>query len=155
MHLDADELAGVVDLFGLLARDDLLDAVRELAFRRDEPYDADETDADIDDAVAAFVLLEFEYEGRPMLVAGPTAFPTLPDGAEDIPHILDVEPREVDRSVLASPIRDRLTRAASQVTDPDRARELIDVTYDAETWIDVDLSDVRDRLAGVADDNPG
>ena len=155
MHLDAEELAGVVDLFGRLARDDLLDAVSELAFRRDEPYDADETDADIDDAVAAFVLLEFEYEGRPVLVAGPTAFPTLPDGAEDLPHILDVESREVDRLALASPIRDHLTRAASGVTDPDRARELIDVTYDAETWIDVDLADVRDRLERVADGGPG
>ncbi|MGM0397362.1 MAG: DUF7109 family protein [Halobacteriota archaeon] len=155
MHIDADELAGIVDLFGLLPRSALLDAVRELAFRRDVSFDAAETEAAIDDAVASFVLVQFEYEGESVLVPGPTAFPMLPEGAEDLPHILDAERRDVDRSVLADPIRDRLTQAASQVQDPERAHELLDVTYDAEAWTDVDLTAVRDRLERVTGAGPG
>lgn len=155
MNPDADELAGIVDLFGLLSRSALVDAVRELAFRRDVSFDAARTEAAIDDAVASFALIQFEYEGESVLVPGPTAFPVLPDGAEDLPHILDADRRDVDRSVLADPIRDRLTRAARQVRDAERAQELIDVTYDAEAWTDVDLGDVRDRLERVAGAGPG
>ncbi|MFB6133246.1 MAG: hypothetical protein ABEJ44_07590 [Halanaeroarchaeum sp.] len=155
MYLDADELAGIVDLFGFLHRDDLLDAVQELAFRRDVPFDAEETDGAIDDAVEAFALVQFERTGEPVLVAGPTAFPTVPDGAEDLPHILDVPRREVDRSALAGPVRSRLEAAADRVREPDRARDLIDVTYDAEAWTDVDLADVRGRLENTAGNGPG
>ncbi|MFW5938043.1 MAG: DUF7109 family protein [Halanaeroarchaeum sp.] len=155
MNFDADELAGIVDLFGLLARADLVDAVRELAFRRDEDFDAEAAQAAIDEAVADFVLVQFELDGETVVVPGPTAFPMLPDGAEDLPHILDAERRDVDRSVLAAPIQNRLTQAAAAVEDPERARELIDVTYDAEAWSDVDLAEVRERLARVADRGPG
>ncbi|MFW6265816.1 MAG: DUF7109 family protein [Halanaeroarchaeum sp.] len=155
MNPDADELAGIVDLFGLLPRSALVDAVRELAFRRDVSFDAARTEAAIDDAVASFALIQFEYEGESVLVPGPTAFPVLPDGAEDLPHILDADRRDVDRSVLADPVRDRLTRAARRVRDAERAQELIDVTYDAEAWTDVDLGDVRDRLERVAGAGPG
>ncbi|MFB6124718.1 MAG: hypothetical protein ABEJ59_02000 [Halanaeroarchaeum sp.] len=151
MDLDADELAGIVDLFGVLARPALRDAVTELAFREGEPPDEETVDAAIDEAVDEFALLQFQLEGEPTLVPGPTAFPVLPEGAEDLPHILDVERREVDRSILAEPVRTRLEAAAREVADPERAADLIDVTYDAETWTDVDLADVRDRLAPVAD----
>lgn len=155
MHLDPDELAGVVDLFGLLSREDLQAAVRELAFRRDEDFDPAATESAIDDAVASFVLVQFEAEGETVIASGPTAFPSLPAGAEDLPHILDVDRRTVDRSTLAAPVRDRLDSAADRVDDPERARELLDVTYDAESWTDVDLADIRDRLSRVAEDGPG
>lgn len=155
MNLDADELAGIVDLFGLLGRDDVVDAIREVTFRRGDTFDEERAEAAIDEAVADFVLVQFELDGETVLVPGPTAFPMLPEGAEDLPHILDVERRDVDRSRLADPIRTRLTRAATSVTDPDRAQDLIDVTYDAEAWTDVDLEDVRNRLADVTDQPPG
>jgi hypothetical protein len=154
MELDADELAGIVDLFGLLERDDLVDAVREVAFRRDVDFEPDQTAAAIDAAVDAFVLVQFELDDDTVVVPGPTAFPTLPTEAADLPHILDVERRDVDRSVLADPIRRRLAVAADQTSDPERAQELIDVTYDAEAWTDVDLTGIRERLAAVAD-GPG
>lgn len=155
MNLDADELAGIVDLFGLLGRDDVVDAMREIAFRRGDTFDEETAAATIDEAVADFVLVQFELDDEPVLVSGPTAFPMLPEGAEDLPHILDAERRDVDRSVLAAPIRNRLTRAAMSVSDPIRAQELIDVTYDAEAWTEVDLEDVRKRLADVTDRRPG
>ncbi|MFB6094013.1 MAG: hypothetical protein ABEJ77_03635 [Halanaeroarchaeum sp.] len=155
MDLDADDLAGIVDLFGLLPRSDLASAVEELAFRRGEDVPAAAVADAIDEAVADFALLQFDLEGETVVVAGPTAFPTLPAGAEDLVHILEADPRDVDRTALADPIRERLTAAAARVDDPDRASELIDVTYDAETWTEVDLTDVRERLATVADDGPG
>ncbi|MFB6069600.1 MAG: hypothetical protein ABEJ76_01145 [Halanaeroarchaeum sp.] len=152
MDLEADELAGIVDLFGALPRSDLLAAVRELAFRRDEPFEASAVERAIDDAVADFVLLRFEREDETVLVPGPTAFPAMPPGAEDLPHILDATRREVDRAALADPIGRRLEAAAREVSDPERAADLIEVTYDAEAWTDVDLTAVRERLARVADD---
>lgn len=155
MHLDPDELAGIVDLFGFLERGDVQAAVRELAFRRDEPYDEAAVDDAIDDAVESFALVRFEHGERSILVVGPTAFPIVPDGAEDLPHILDVDRRDVDRSSLAGPVRSRLERAAERVSDPGRASELLDVTYDAEAWTDVDLTDVRAQLAAIAEDGPG
>lgn len=155
MTLEPDELAGIVDLFGLLSRAALVDGVREIAFRRDEPFDESETEDAIDEAIDSFVLIQFEHEGESVVVAGPAAFPTLPSGAEDLPHILDVERRSVDRSILADPIRERLELAAVDVTDPDRATELLDVTYDAEAWTDVDLEDVRERLERIAPESPG
>jgi hypothetical protein len=155
MDLDADELAGIVDLFGLLTRDDVVDAIREISFRRGNTFDEDDAETAIDEAVADFVLVQFDRDGETVVAPGPTAFPMLPEGAEDLPHILDVERRDIDRSSLAAPIRKRLTRAAVSVTDPDRAQELIDVTYDAEAWTEVDLEDVRQQLADVADQWPG
>ncbi|MFB6135103.1 MAG: hypothetical protein ABEJ55_08955 [Halanaeroarchaeum sp.] len=155
MHLDPDDLAGIVDLFGYLQREDLQAAVRELAFRRDEQYDEGAVDDAIEDAVESFALVRFEHGDRSILVVGPTAFPVVPDGAEDLPHILDLDRREVDRSALAGPVRTRLERAANRVRDPDRASDLLDVTYDAEAWADLDLTEVRERLAVVADDGPG
>jgi len=151
MDLDADELAGIVDLFGLLPRADLRTAVRELAFRRDTEVTTDAVDSAIDDAVADFVLIQFAMDDETVLVPGPTAFPTMPEGAEDLPHILDAERRTVDRSVLATPIRNRLESAAASVSDPSEAADLLEVTYDAETWTDVALDDVRERLIRVAD----
>lgn len=151
MDYDADELAGIADLFGACPRAGLHDAVDELAFRRGADVDHDALDAAIDAAVDSFALLRFDLDGESMLTPGPTAFPTLPQGGEDLPHILDVERRAVDRSALATPIRRRLEDVAADVTDPDRAADLVDVTYDAEAWTDVDLAGVRERLVAVAD----
>lgn len=156
MDLDADDLAGIVDLFGLLPRADLRTAVRELAFRHDTEVDADAVESAIDDAVAEFVLIQFDLDDETVLVPGPTAFPAMPEGAEDLPHILDTERRTVDRSVLATPIRNRLEEAAATVSDPEAAADLLEVTYDAEAWTTVELDDVRERLTRVADaDGPG
>lgn len=146
---DPDELAGVVDLFGGLTRDELERALRELAFR-----DGDEAaDADVADAVEAarrdLALVAVERDGDDLLVPGPTAFPVLPDGGEDLPHILDVTERDVDRAVAgraaAEHLRGQAARAAA-AGDVDRMEHLLDATYDLEAWADVDAGDVRERL---------
>ena len=148
--LTTDELAGVVDLFGALRRPELEEALSELAYRRGE----DPPDGLVAAAIEEFVLVAFEADGERLLAPGPTAFPTLPDGAEDLPHILDVEARSVDRETLGRAAEQRLRgEAARAVAAGDEARvaELLDVSYDLESWTPVELAGVRERLRRARD----
>ena len=147
-----DELAGVVDLFGALRRSELETALSELAYRRGGEPPA----GLIDGALEAFVLVAFEGEtGEELLAPGPAAFPTLPEGAEDLPHILDVEERSVDRERVGRAAEERLRAAAARAVadgDADRAAELLDVSYDLESWAPIDLAGLRDRLDDARDE---
>lgn len=140
--MNPDELAGIVDLFGVLTREELDSALAELAFKRG----ADPPDGSlIDDAVASYHLVECEAG----LAVGPTAFPTLPTGATDLPHIMSIESRTIDRDRLSWSIEERFrgeTARAVAAGDDDRIDHLRDVSYDLETWGPVDLTQVRDRL---------
>ncbi|WP_049901272.1 DUF7109 family protein [Halococcus agarilyticus] len=157
MEFSHDELAGVVDLFGALTRPELLQACDELAFKRGTEF---EPEGAFDDAITAYRLVAIDpmdlagtqsepTADEPLLAVGPTAFPTLPDRAEDLPHILDIEPREVDRAALGAVAEERFRAdAARAVADDDHARisQLLDVSYDLEAWAPVELGGVRDRL---------
>ena len=154
--MDGDELAGIVDLFGGLTRAELEDALDELAFKRgdelgDEATDGD-SDADgVDAALRDYYLVAVDYDGdalggESLLAPGPVAFPELPEYGTDLPHILDVERRNVDREELAAAVQEHLESEAKDA-DGDRAEYLLDVTYDAEAWAPLDLDDVRDDLA--------
>lgn len=165
-----DELAGVVDLFGGLTRDELADALVELAFKRGQDVDEDAVEATIEDAIHDYYLVEVPQhyvldntvesnetidsddpdDVDNILAPGPVAFPTLPDGAEDLPHILDAPRRDLDRDVLGAAIVNQL-RAEVDDADSDRARDLLDVTYDAEAWASVDLTGIRDDLEARVD----
>ncbi|WP_299237087.1 DUF7109 family protein [Natronomonas sp.] len=145
-----DETAGIVDLFGALSRANAERALSELAYRRGE----EPPEAAIDDAVEAFALVELETDGETVLAPGPAAFPELPAGSEDLPHILDTEGRSVDREAVARAAAERLRAAADRAVaagDADRAAELLEVSYDVEAWGAPALPTVRDRLEGVAD----
>jgi hypothetical protein len=137
-----DEVAGIVDLFGLLTREEAETAIAELAYRRGQepPEEA------VNDALSSFALVGVDRDGERFLAPGPAAFPTFPDGAEDLPHILDLDDRSVDtdRRVDAATARLR-TEAVCAVTvgDAERATELIDISYDLEAWGDRDLSGIR------------
>ncbi|WP_251344361.1 DUF7109 family protein [Haloplanus halophilus] len=144
-----DELAGVVDLFGALTRGELESALGELAFKRGEEVDADAVADAVDAAVENYYLVAVERDDRTLLAPGPTAFPALPEGAEDLPHILDVPEREVDRAALADAAERRLRADAARAAadgDADRIERLLDVSYDLETWGGADVGDVRTRL---------
>ncbi|PSP72294.1 hypothetical protein BRC80_03875 [Halobacteriales archaeon QH_9_66_26] len=159
MEFSHDELAGVVDLFGALTRAELSRACEEVAFKRGTAFDSPDL---FDDAIAAYRLVAIDPDAvgvdgavptaiaaDPLLAVGPTAFPTLPDRAEDLPHILEIEPREVDRTVLGAVAEERFRAdAARAVADDDHARiaQLVDVSYDLEAWAPVELDGVRDRL---------
>ena len=148
MDLSGDELAGIVDLFGALSRPELRTALAELAFRWHEDVDDVVLDALVDDAVDRFYLLPVDDR----IVAGPAAFPTLPDGAEDLPHILDVPHRSPDTDELGRVAGDRFADEvadAIEAGDTERARELLDLSYDVEAWAPVELADERSRLDGL------
>ncbi|WP_306056556.1 DUF7109 family protein [Natronococcus wangiae] len=166
MDATADELAGVVDLFGGLTRSELERALAEAAFRADgASVDEDALEEAIADALESFALVAYEPSGRngdagaaasaagdgdeTLLVAGPTAFPSVPDRAEDVPHILDVEPRRLERAALGETVRDEFANAADDAVaagDAERIETLLDVSYDVEAWAPVELDDERARL---------
>lgn len=156
MELSPDELAGVVDLFGALSRAELEAALGEFAYRRGEDPPEGAVEDAIEDALAAYALVAFDpaaagvdADAGELLAVGPTAFPTLPEGAADLPHILDVGEREVDRAALAAAVESRFRAdVARAVAEGDRetARRLLDASYDLEAWGPVDLAGMRERL---------
>ncbi|OVE84551.1 DUF7109 family protein [Natronolimnobius baerhuensis] len=152
MDATADELAGVVDLFGGLTRAELERALSEAAYRADgQSVDGDALEVALEEARSSFALLEYDRaDGDPLLVAGPTAFPTVPAHAEDVPHILDVERRRLDRDALGEQARvefqDAVDDAVAASEDTTRLHDLLDISYDIEAWAPVDLADERDRL---------
>ncbi|USZ68934.1 hypothetical protein NGM10_04155 [Halorussus salilacus] len=162
-----DELAGVVDLFGALTRDELERALVELAFKQGREVEREAVASEIDRAVEGYHLVETEYAdssdaatasdesgddgggAETVLVAGPAAFPTVPENGPDLPHILDVPDRDLDREDLGEAVAERLreeARTAAAAGDADRAEELLDVSYDLEAWAPVDASGVRETL---------
>jgi hypothetical protein len=165
---DADELAGVVDLFGALTPGELTDALVELAYRQRGDVDDDAVAAAADDAVdwaveryhlVAYtpagdgddesVVTAEDAAGDELLTVGPVSFPTLPAEADDLPHILEFPTRSVSREALVETVERRLRGDAARAVaagDDDRVRELLDVTYDLEAWAPVDVSEVRLRL---------
>ncbi|PSP98738.1 hypothetical protein BRC89_06770 [Halobacteriales archaeon QS_4_70_19] len=151
MALSLDDLAGIADLFGGLTRAELGEALEELAFRKGvEPP----PEAAVDGAVREYALVAYPRDGtgddsESLLVPGPAAFPTLPDGVADLPHILDVESRAIDRDELGRAVEERFRGdVARAVADEDAelVERLLDVSYDLETWGPVDLGDLRERL---------
>lgn len=177
-----DDLAGVVDLFGWLTRAELAGALSELAFKRRAEVDGDAIAAAIDVAVAEYALVPAPPEALAegdgaaadtgdasadvadpddgldaddvALAVGPAAFPSLPEGAADLPHILDVPERDVDREALSEAVLARLSAdavAAIGDGDADRLAVLADVTYDIEAWAPVDAGPIRERIVAELD----
>lgn len=146
MEVSGDELAGVVELFGALTREEMASALGELAFKAGTEPPEDEV---IAAAVDRYVLVTVDREGEELLTVGPAAFPALPPGAEDLPHILDVDPREVDRAALAPVVEERFRIEAARAVadgDEDAIDRLLDLTYDLEAWGPLELATVRERL---------
>jgi hypothetical protein len=182
-----EEVAGVVDLFGALTREELHRALSELAFKRRTEVDESAVEDVIDDAVREYALVPLEADGNvvadgiedadrdgggradrdedrstdrdesgpgtgdeTLLIAGPAVFPVLPPKADDLPYILDVPDREIDRKVAGEHVERRvIDDVDAAIGDGDRARleSLLEVTYDLESWAPVEVGDVRDRIA--------
>lgn len=156
MDVSPDEVAGVVDLFGGLTPGELARALAELAYKRGAEYDLKRYEPAVDDALGSYHLVRLDRTASGtdgLLVAGPAAFPDLPQGGRDLLHILDVEPRETDREAATLAAVERFHRdvtVAVERGDSDRVATLLDVSYELETWGSVDLSRVRDRLSDHA-----
>ncbi|MES3160203.1 MAG: hypothetical protein PPP55_01365 [Halorubrum sp.] len=171
-----DDLAGVVDLFESLTREELSRALSELAFKRREAVDEAVIEATIDAAVTEYAIVPAPPETvsvvdagpdsggdvrgaaeaeASFLAVGPAAFPSLPDGAADLPYILDIPDRTVDREALSSAVLDRLSAEAVTAIDEgdaERLEVLVDVTYDIESWAAVDAGPIRERIVAELDD---
>jgi hypothetical protein len=151
MDVTADELAGVVDLFDALTPAELGQALVELAYRQGDDLAPTAFDEDIAAARRTYHLVGFEpaTADEQWLVPGPVAFPELPEDATDLPHILDVPDRAVDRDRLGAAAEERFradTARAVADGDDERMRELLDVSYELEVWGPVDLASARERL---------
>ena len=148
LDVDGDDLAGVVDLFGALARPELERALEELAYK--EGVDPPEFEG-IDRAVERYALVAYEDEnegGDELLVPGPSAFPSLPPGAEDLPHIMETVEREVDREAVGRAVEERFRADVARALaseDDELVERLLDVSYDLDAW-GLDLADLRERL---------
>lgn len=156
-----DELAGAVDGFGGLSRAELRTALADLAARAGDEVDPDTVETAIDEALDSYHLLELppdealvapdEHGDDALLVPGPAALPELPDGGEDLPHLIDTEPRTIDRETAARSVESALradAAAAIEAGDAERAEVLLDACYEVEAWGPVDLADAK---AGLAD----
>ena len=177
--ISLDELAGIVDLFGTLTRDAVDTAIVEMAFRhgievesktrqdmittainqyrlviypstsderrsaQNSTEDASDTDPNIDETTVN------------RLAPGPTAFPTLPAHAADLPRILETDGQEINHEAATDAVMNRLrddTAQAITTDDTELMEYLLDVTYDIETWVgaatvnDDPIGEVRCRL---------
>ena len=169
-----DDLAGVVDLFGSVTRAELSRAHSELAFKRRTELNEAAIRTAIDVGIAEYAIvpapqMAVSVAGEPVdrdggsadpcreptfLAVGPAAFPQLPEGAEDLPHILDIPDREIDREALSESVLDQLsTDAVEAIADGDTSRleTLADVTYDIEAWAPVDAGPIRERILAEID----
>ncbi|WP_336325555.1 DUF7109 family protein [Halovenus sp. HT40] len=152
MELSGDDLAGVVDSFGALTRGELRDALAELAFKQGEDADSGTFEDLIDEAIDGYQLISLDTteSGRdPLLVVGPSAFPTRPEGTQDLRHILDIGEREIDRERAGEAAMERLREEAALAIEMGNTAEierLIDVSYDIEAWAPVTLDEIRSHL---------
>lgn len=177
--ISLDEIAGIVNLFGTLTHNTLDNAIVELAFRRgietepemrqsmiataiDQyrvvayPSIGDENNATTNsDLNAAGSVNEINEVAMNRLAPGPTAFPTLPAHAEDLPRILETDGQEIDYEAatraVVNRLRDDATRAIAN-NDTELITYLLDITYDIETWAGTtpdntnSVTDLRHRL---------
>ncbi|MFW5965140.1 MAG: DUF7109 family protein [Halodesulfurarchaeum sp.] len=147
MDLTGDDLAGILQEFGGLSPAELRQAIAETTFRAGEELPEEHIEAAVSAAIEEFSILPVAVEKRELLVAGPRAFPDPPEAAADLRHILEVSPREIPEAAREAALRERLENELTLSPGPERASELIEMTYDAEAWLAIDLSEVRSRLA--------
>lgn len=149
MDLTPDELAGISDLFGGLTRTELHEAIENVAARQGMTFDPEYLDEQIEAARREYYLLTVEHDGETLLTPGPVALPSLPNHAEDLPHMMDVRERAIDPEHLANAAREHLSddaREAISRSDRDRIEFLVDVCYDVEAWGPVEVDSIRERL---------
>ncbi|PSQ45246.1 hypothetical protein BRD17_02010 [Halobacteriales archaeon SW_7_68_16] len=149
---DPDGVAGIVDTFGCLDRDELRRGIVEAAYRLDRHPDDEAIDAAIDAAIEEYCLARVDDDPE-RYVVGPAAFPTVPDGARDLPHVLGIDRRDPDRSPAHDRIAERFRSDAARAVDAgdgERIVALLDLSYEIELWADADLAAARDLLDEAA-----
>ncbi|MFL2521001.1 MAG: hypothetical protein ACJ0QU_01285 [Halobacteriales archaeon] len=147
-----DELVGAVDLFGGLSREELIGGFEDIGARMGDYVDIRALNLRIDEAIEKYYLVEVVDQG--LLVAGPSALPELPEGGEDLPHLILVREREINRKEVEKGVVERISKEIEMAIfekDRDRMESLLDVCYDLEIWAEIDADGIRKKLEGIID----
>tara|TARA_A100001037_G_scaffold305549_1_gene346142 strand:- start:1937 stop:2416 length:480 start_codon:yes stop_codon:yes gene_type:complete len=147
-----DELVGAVDLFGGLSREELVGGFQDIGARMGDDVDIKVLNLRIDEAIEKYYLVEVADRG--LLVAGPSALPELPEGGEDLPHLILVGEREINREELEKGVAERLGKEVEIAIfekDRNQIESLLDVCYDLEMWAEVDVDGIRKKLERIID----
>ena len=147
-----DELVGAVDLFGGLSREELVGGFQDIGARMGDDVDIKVLNLRIDEAIEKYYLVEVADRG--LLVAGPSALPELPEGGEDLPHLILVGEREINREELEKGVAERLGKEVEIAIfekDRNQIESLLDVCYDLEMWAGVGVDGIRKKLERIID----
>ena len=153
MYPTLDELVGAVDLFGGLSREVLVGGFQYIGARMGDDVDIKVLNLRIDEAIEKYYLVEVADRG--LLVAGPSALPELPEGGEDLPHLILVGEREINREEVEKSVVKKIDKEIEiAISEKDRSRieSLLDVCYDFEIWAEVDAGGIRKKLEMAIDD---
>ena len=147
MEHSPDALAGIAGMFGGLTRSDLQLASAEIEFKQhgSDP-DVERIRRAIDDALLTYHLVETEIDDETILIPGPTAFPLIPAGGDDLPHILDAKVHEIDRSVVGEQLLADLVETMHDELSDEAREQLNQLSYDLEAWASIDASPIRNML---------
>ena len=150
MDVTPDELAGIAGLFGGLRRSELAQACEEVAYKRSgSGVTETEVSTAIDTALDRHHLVRAGMRGETYLLPGPSAFPSVPAAAEDLPHIFDIEARDISRQEVADRIRSEAVAELQEQPSERRCEELLQLSYDLETWADIDASAIREAAEAI------
>lgn len=152
MKLNGDTIAGIVDLFGSLRRGELIQAIEELAFRSGKSIERSLIENEIDRSITQFELVPANDGEDPILVVGPTAFPTLPEYGQDLPHIMTVPDRSVDRTVVEARLVATLVDEIDSADEVSR-EELREVGWDLQVWSTTHADWIMDVLDQTPTEN--
>ena len=147
-----DQLAGAVDLFGGLTREELIQGFEDISARKGDILHTERLNMQIDEAIEKYYLVEIEEQE--LLVVGPAALPDLPDGGEYLPHLIRGDKREIDKMRIGRDVKDKISREIEKEIhkmDKGEVEQLLDVCYDLEMWNEIDVEDVRCELEEVLD----
>ncbi|HIJ12474.1 MAG TPA: hypothetical protein HA275_01930 [Halobacteriales archaeon] len=147
-----DELVGAVDLFGGLSREELIGGFQDIGARMGDGVDIKGLNFRIDEAIEKYYLVELVDQG--LLVAGPSALPELPEGGEDLPHLILVGEREINREEVEKSVVERIGKEVEIAIfekDRNQIESLLNVCYDLEIWAGVDVDGIRKKLERIID----
>lgn len=147
MKLTLDELAGAVDLFGGLTREELIQGCEDICARSGEVIDFEFINDKIENAIKKYYLVELKERG--LLVIGPVALPKLPEGGEDLPHLIQVENRLINKKEIEKIVFERMEeeiKVNSFEEDLESLERLLDICYDIEIWSSGGIEEARKAL---------
>lgn len=148
VKLTNDDIAGIAEMFGVISRKQLEQALIELSYRQGEELSETAAENAVQEALSSFALVAISHQPQE-LTAGPAAYPTLPVGANDLPHMLEQDRQKPDPAVVREAANQRYREAvdeAIEASDTETLQDLLQLSYDIEAWAEITVDDVRSRI---------